>query len=138
MYLVDTCAFSEFTKPRPERSVDRWFAETEDAAKFVSVLTLGELEKGVEKLPPGRRKDRLRAWLTALRGEIAPRTLAVTDEIATEWGRLCARSEAKGAPLPVIDALIAATALVHRLTVVTRNTADMARTGARIFDPWRA
>lgn len=135
-YLLDTCALSEFTKPKPSASVDAWFAQIPDGADFVSVLTLGELEKGITKLASSRRRAALERWFGDLRDRFSGRILAVDEPVALEWGRITARAELAGNPLPSIDALIAATAIVHGLAVVTRNTSDIARTGAPIIDPW--
>lgn len=135
-YLLDTCALSEFTKPKPSASVDAWFAQIPDGTDFVSVLTLGELEKGITKLTSSRRRASLERWFGDLRDRFSGRILAVDEPVALEWGRITARAEIAGNPLPSIDALIAATAIVHGLAVVTRNTSDIARTGAPIIDPW--
>lgn len=135
-YLLDTCALSEFTKPKPSASVDAWFAKLPDGADFVSVLTLGEIEKGIAKLATSRRRASLEKWFGDLRDRFDGRILVVDEPVALEWGRITARGELAGSPLPSIDALIAATAIVHGLAVVTRNTSDIARTGAPIIDPW--
>jgi len=135
-YLLDTCALSEFTKPKPSVSVDAWFAQLPDGADFVSVLTIGELEKGIAKLASSRRRASLERWFGDLRDRFSGRILAVDEPVALEWGRITARAELAGNPLPSIDALIAATAIVHGLSVVTRNTSDIVRTGAPIIDPW--
>lgn len=135
-YLLDTCVLSEFTKPRPSAAVDRWAAQVSDSAQFISVLTLGELEKGVRRLAAGRRRRELERWLVELEDRLASRTLPVDPRVARLWGRLSAEMEMLGRPLPVIDALIGATALVHGLSVVTRNGSDVGRTGATIVDPW--
>lgn len=135
-YLLDTCALSEFTKPKPSASVDAWFAKLPEGADFVSVLTLGELEKGIAKLATSRRRAALEKWFGHLRDRFDRRILLVDEPVALEWGRITARGELAGSPLPSIDALIAATAIVHGLAVVTRNTSDIARTGAPIIDPW--
>jgi hypothetical protein len=135
-YLLDTCALSEFTKPKPSASVDAWFAQVPDGTDFVSVLTLGELEKGITKLATSRRRASLERWFGDLRDRFSGRILLVDEPVALEWGRIAARGELAGNPVPSIDALIAATAIVHGLAVVTRNTSDIARTGAPIIDPW--
>jgi len=137
-YFIDTCGLSEFTKPRPAPSVDAWFAGIRPGAFFVSVLALGKLDKGIGKLGKTRRRASLERWFAALRDRLAARVLPVDEAVAREWGRIAARAEVTGKPLPVVDALIAATALVHGLTLVTRNTADVARTGAPIVDPWQS
>ncbi len=136
-YLLDTCVISEPTKPRPSASVLAWLRTVDASSLYLSVLTIGELERGVERLVDGARKRHLRRWLEDVRGESAERLLPVTDAIATEWGRVLASAEKRGRVPPVVDALIAATAIVHGLTVVTRNTSDVAGSGAPILDPWR-
>lgn len=135
-YLIDTCALSEFTKPRPSPEVDRWFAAMPEGSDYVSVLTLGEIERGIARLASSKRRASLEAWFAQLRSRLQQRTLDVDAPIALEWGRLSARAEARGHRVPSVDALIAATAIVHGLSVVTRNGSDIARTGAPIVDPW--
>ena len=135
-YLIDTCAISELVRPTPSPLVIEWFDAVPSDALFISALTLGEIRKGVEKLPAGRRRDRIRAWLEIdLPAWFAGKVLPVDAPVADEWGRLMARA---GASIPAIDALIAATALRHRLTIVTRNVADFAGAGVPIIDPWDA
>lgn len=136
-YLLDTCALSEFTKPKPARGVARWFQETAEESQFVSVLSVGELEKGVRLLAAGRRREQLHVWLEAVRVRFASRILDVTEQVAVEWARIATEADVRGDRLPVVDALIGATAIVHDLTVVTRNTTDVARSGARTLDPWQ-
>ena len=133
-YLLDTNVVSETRKRQPEPDVIHWLEATDPNALYVSVLTLGEITKGITQR---RRRDpvgadRLERWLAGLRKLFAERILAVGDAEATCWGRLATRST-----LPVIDGLVAATALVQDLTLVTRNTKDFARSGARLLDPWK-
>ena len=137
-YLLDTCVLSELAKPRPDASVVRWLEAADETALYLSVLTLGELEKGIARLAPSARRRKIEQWV---RQELATRfqgrVLAVDAKVAERWGTLSGAAEARGEPLPVIDALIAATGDVHGLEVVTRNTADLARCGARCVNPWR-
>ena len=136
-YLVDTCVVSEPTKPRPAPGVVAWLREADPDSLFLSVLTLGEIEKGIERLLASKRKRELRRWFERVRAEAGDRMIAIDDAIAIEWGRLLAYAEKRGDVLPAIDALLGATAIVHGLTVVTRNTSDIRRSGAPILDPWR-
>jgi predicted nucleic acid-binding protein len=99
-YLLDTCALSEFTKPKPSASVDAWFAQVPDGTAFVSVLTLGELEKGIAKLTTSQRRALLERWFGDLRDRFSGRVLAVDEPVALEWGRIAARSELAGSPVP--------------------------------------
>ncbi len=101
------------------------------------MITLGELEKGIVKLGDSARRAKLRAWMRRdLVQRFEDRVLPIDATIAARWGALTGESESRGKPLPVIDSLIAATCLVHDLAVVTRNTRDFERCGARCFSPW--
>lgn len=133
MYLLDTVVISELRKARPDGGVVRWIAARQDAQLFLSVVTVGEIEKGIEK----QRKTapefaaELAVWLDELVQLYADRILPITPAIARGWGRLAARLGHDGA-----DLLIAATAQVHGLTVVTRNTSDFAPTGVKVLNPF--
>jgi toxin FitB len=138
-FLLDTLVISETLRPRPEKKVLAWLDSTEDDLLALSVLTIGELEKGVAKLYVGPRRTKLVRWIEDdLRSMFEGRILPVTHEVASVWGQLSGQAEAEGMKIPVIDALLGATALVHGLTVVTRNTSDIARTGAAVFNPWES
>ena len=138
-FLLDTCVVSEFAKPQPSPNVLAWLNAQEETALFLSVLTLGELQKGIEKLPSSRRRTALQAWLDQdMRARFAGRLLPVSEDISLAWGKLQGEAERHGQTLPAIDALLGATALVHGLVVVTRNEQDIGRTGVRVVDPWTA
>src|SRR5262245_38148112 len=129
-FLLDTNVISEFAKAEPDRNVVRWIEETEETALFLSVLTVGEIRSGIERLNPGRRRGRLESWLAVdLRLRFQDRILSITDSIAERWGLLSAAAAKKGRPLPVIDGLLAATALQEDLTLVTRNETDVSGMG---------
>jgi len=133
-FLIDTCALSELVKSRPSSQVLQWFVDTPKTSMFVSVLTLGEIRKGIMMLGKGRRRLRLNAWLEAeLPMWLGDRILPLDANVADMWGRLMVRCQR----LPVVDGLIAATALSHSLTVVTRNEADLAPTGVELVNPWK-
>lgn len=136
-YLLDTCLLSELVKPRPDPSVITWVSQQNESQLFLSVLTLGELRKGVERLKDGRKRVRLAQWLEGeLKPRFAGRLLAVDEDVAEQWGIVSAQASARGLALPVMDGLISATALVHGLTVVTRNVSDIQASGAQVFNPW--
>ncbi len=133
-FLIDTNVVSELIKPRPSSRVADWIDAQEEQLFHLSVLTLGEIRRGIVQLPPGRRRTDLAAWLSGdLLTRFAGRILQIDQEVADRWGHLAG---AKGATIPVIDGLLAATALQHNLTLVTRNTKDMTRTGVGLFNPW--
>lgn len=136
-YLLDTCLISELVKKEPNPAVVNWLDAQEEPNLFLSVLTLGELQKGIEKLPAGAKKDELRAWAGHdLVARFAGRIVTVDLETALSWGKLQGESEAQGETLPVMDSLIAATAKAHGLIVVTRNVKDMERCQVRLCNPW--
>ena len=136
-YLLDTCVVSELVKPRPEPKVVRWIDAIEEGKLFLSVLTLGELEKGIAKLPDSPRRNLAREWLEQdLNERFARRILSVDGAVAVVWGRMQGEAESVGTKLPVIDSLLAATAQVHHLTLASRNVADFERCGAAVFNPW--
>jgi predicted nucleic acid-binding protein len=138
-YLLDTCVVSELIKPKPEKAVLEWIGCQAEDRLYLSVLTLGELEKGIAKVRDERRKQKLRHWVDHdLQQRFAGRWLAVDGAVARQWGRLQGEAEASGRKMPVVDGLIAATAIQFGYTVVTRNTVDLVASGAAIVTPWPA
>ena len=138
-FLLDTCVISELTRRKPDRRVVQWIRSEPESRLHLSVLTIGELRKGIERLPDSRKRNRIEAWLNnELRNRFSGRILPVGDEVAERWGLESAKAEESGAPLAVFDGLLAATALVHGMTVVTRNIDDMQQTGARLVNPWES
>jgi predicted nucleic acid-binding protein len=134
MYLLDTNVLSEPTKPSPNPGVIAWLASKEARQLHVSVLTLGEIYRGIAKLPMGPKRDRLGAWLKSIvERETELKILPIMTLTALEWGRL---SSAASRTLPDIDLLLAATASLHNLTVVTRNDRDFIDAGANVENPW--
>lgn len=135
IYLLDTNVVSEARRERPDPVVMRWLGGVDDMALRISVLTLGEIAKGValraKRDPTGVAQ--LQDWLAAIRLHYADRLVPIGAETAEAWGTLTAARS-----LPVIDGLLAATAIVHDMTLVTRNSKDFADTGARLLDPWQA
>lgn len=132
-FLLDTNVLSEIRKPHADANVQRWFRSVHDSDLYLSVLVVGEIRQGVERL---RRRDPGQAavhesWLVALQRRYRDRIVPISSEIAEEWGRLNVPD-----PLGVIDGLLAATAKVGGLTLVTRNTGDVARTGVALLDPF--
>lgn len=137
-FLLDTNVLSELIKPHPDGNVLRWIAEADETLLFLSVLTLGEIRNGIEKLNPGKRRGRLESWLAVdLRLRFQERILPIDEGIAQRWGALSAVAAEKGRPVPVIDGLLAATALHHDLMLVTRNSGDVSGTGVPVLDPWQ-
>jgi toxin FitB len=136
-YLLDTCLISELVKKEPNPAVVSWLDEQDEQTLFLSVLNLGELQKGISKLTDGAKKEELQAWIGLdLVERFTARILDVDLETALCWGRLQGAAEQAGDKLPVMDSLIAATAAAHGLIVVTRNVKDMERCGVKVCNPW--
>jgi predicted nucleic acid-binding protein len=135
-YLLDTCVLSEFQKKRPDPKAIAWLdAQLEDAL-FISVLTVAEIQKGIAFLPISKRRTDYQEWLEALIYRYDTRILPLTVSVAQRWGELTGTLEKTGRVLPVMDGLIAATALVHRFTLVTRNVSDFAGAGVSVLNIW--
>lgn len=136
-YLLDTCLLSELFKATPNPGVVEWLGGIEEERLFISVLSLGEIQKGVTKLENGKRRRDIQTWLDQdVRQRFDGRALAVDSEIALEWGRLCGENERRGAPVPVIDGLLAATAICRNLVLVSRNEKDFGNYPIRVLNPW--
>ena len=137
-FLLDTNIVSELVKPKPEPKVVEWIETTDEELLFLSVLTLGEIRKGIGLLKDPARQVKLEAWVVgALPARFADRILSIDKSIAERWGVLSAQAKATmNHNLPVIDGLLAATAQHHNLTLVTRNSDDVIGTGVPVFNPW--
>jgi toxin FitB len=138
-FLLDTNVVSEWIKPRPDPGVVAWLSEIDEDRVFLSVVTLAELRYGVELMPAGVRRNRLDRWVREeLTLRFEGRILAVDAYVAETWGRLVAHCRAAGHSMSIMDGFLAATAEVHRLTMVTRNSSDFSVLGHRVFNPWTA
>lgn len=134
--LLDTCVLSEIKKPDCNRQVRQAVSEIPDASIMLSVVSLGEIAKGVELLDVGARQRGLQSWLNGLETDFAERVLPVDTETARIWGELTAQAQRKGRTVHAPDGLIAATAIRHGLHVMTRNVSDFEPTGALLINPW--
>ena len=136
-WLLDTCALSEYAKKTPATKVIAWLDEQDEASLFISVITLGEIEKGILKLRKAdpRRSQKLTAWLGKVEQRFAGRILPLDAATLHVWAQIAAHTELAGQPTPVMDSLFMATAQCHGLTVVTRNVQDFAPY-PQIFNPW--
>ena len=139
-FLIDTNVLSEYNRPGgPDAGVKRWIETTERQSQHVSIITLAEIQKGIELLAEGKRRAQLEQWLTQdLEAWFSGRVLPVDRQFAMCWASLVAKGSRTGRPLPTVDSLIAATALAHGLAIVTRNTKDFEGIGAAIINPWQA
>jgi predicted nucleic acid-binding protein len=138
-FLLDTNCISELVRPKPEPRVMDWMEAADEAMLYLSVLTLGEIRKGLAGLPQGKRRTHLETWLQIeLQARFMGRIVPIDRAISDRWGLIAADAKRKGKALSIIDGLLAATALHHNLTVVSRNASDFANTPAPVLNPWEA
>ena len=135
-YLLDTCILSETVRPRPDERVLRWFQATDRTLMYTPAVVLGEIRKGIVRMPKGSRRNLLEGWLERYRVNYVQRIVPFDADVAHSWGTLVGQLQSKGVTLPIIDSQIAATALHHDMTLVTRNVKDMESTGVRLFNPF--
>jgi len=137
-YLLDTCVLSEYVKKQPHLQVINWLDEQKEIDLLISILSIGELKKGIIKIERSQpiRFQRLCKWIERLETQFEGRILPVEQGVINQWSKSCGQSEANGTKLAVLDSLLAATALAHNLVVVTRNVDDFSLTNVNIFNPW--
>ena len=138
-FLLDTNCISELVRPKPEPRVLEWMEAADETMLYLSVLTMGEIRKGLAGLAQGKRRTLLETWLEVeLQARFSGRIVPIDAAIANRWGQLAADAKRVGKPLSIIDGLLAATALHHDLTVVSRNTSDFTNTHVQVLNPWEA
>ncbi len=136
-YLLDTCVISELVAKKPNPKVINWIDSIDPDSAYLSVITIGEIRKGIEKLPDSRRKTTLHSWLIEeLLARFSGRILPIDTEVVLMWGQLIGSLESDGKKMAAIDSLIAATALHNHCSLVTRNETDFKHTGIAIINPW--
>jgi predicted nucleic acid-binding protein len=136
-FLLDTNCISEVVRLKPDPCVTGWIEAAEESLLYLSVLTLGEIRKGLAALPQGKRRSRLETWLEVeLHARFSGRILSIDADVADRWGLLAAVAKMKGKPLSAIDGLLAATAIHHNLTIVSRNAGDFTNTHVPVVNPW--
>ena len=136
-YLLDTCVISELVAKKTNPKVINWIDSIDPDSAYLSVNTIGEIRKGIEKLPDSRRKTTLHSWLIEeLMARFSGRILPIDSEVVLMWGQLIGSLESDGKKMAAIDSLIAATALYNHCSLVTRNETDFKHTGIAIINPW--
>ena len=135
-YLLDTCVISELIRKKPNQGVVNWLSDKEEYSLFLSVLTIGEIKKGISKLPNSKKKEELGRWLIQLQKRFDDRIIPIDSDVSLKWGQVQGDLEKNGKSMPSIDALIACTGLVHNLIIVTRNAKDIERSKIETIDPW--
>lgn len=135
-YLLDTCVISELVKQTPDANVVDWLSNTPTERLYLSVITIGEVRKGLTKLPDSKRKDLLTNWLNSLLEDYQNRIYSINLTVAENWGIIQGKAEKKGTPMSSIDSLIAAIAYTHNLVLVTRNVRDFEASNLLIQNPW--
>jgi tRNA(fMet)-specific endonuclease VapC len=137
-YLLDTNVISELISKQPNKKVVEWLDRLDPNTIYLSVITIGEIRKGIEKLPPSKRRDKVKEWLEAdLLLRFQGRILEITIKVMLIWGELTGRLENEGRTITAIDSLIAAIALQGNYRLVTRNEHDFQHTGVTIINPWK-
>jgi predicted nucleic acid-binding protein len=138
-FLLDTNCISELVRPKPEPRVMEWMEAADEAMLYLSVLTVGEIRRGVAGLAQGKRRTQLETWLEVeLQARFAGRILPIDAPVADRWGLMAADAKRSGKGFPIIYSLLAATALHHNLTVVSRDIRDFTNTQVRVLNPWEA
>ena len=135
-YLLDTCVISELVKPTPDTNVIDWINNTPSERLYLSVITIGEVRKGLTKLPDSKRKDLLTNWLNSLLEDYDNRIYPINLTVTENWGIIQGKAEKKGTPMASIDSLIAATAYTYNLVLVTRNVRDFEASNLPLRNPW--
>jgi len=136
-YLIDSCVISELTKRTPNEAVIRWLEQQDSRSLFLSVISIGEIKKGIAKRGDDARARVLTAWLEKrILVSFAERIIPVDNAVALEWGRICGAAETQGRKRPAVDTLLVATAAVHGMTLATRNVKDMSGLGVEIVNPF--
>lgn len=135
--MLDTCVLSEFTRRKPDENVIRWLDSIDEDKLFISVITVGEIQRGIERLPESHRKTELLVWMNnQFIVRFGQRIIPLDTSTMLLWGSLTARLEHAGQPLSVMDGLVAATALQHSLIIATRNITDFQPCGVQFINPW--
>jgi toxin FitB len=138
-FLVDTSCISEVVRVKPEPRVLAWIEAADESLLYLSVLTLDEIKKGVVALPQSRRRSRLETWLEIeLQARFSGRILPIDVAVADRGGLLAESAKTNGRPLSTIDGLLAATAIHHNLTIVSRNVSDFSRVPVQVLNPWES
>ena len=135
-YLLDTCVISELVKPSPDKNVVAWLMNTPAERLYLSVITIGEIQKGLTKLPQSQRKDRLTNWLNTLLEDYQNRIYPISLPVVENWGVIQGNAEKTGNPMSSLDSLIAAIAYTHNQILVTRNVSDNEAGNLSIINPW--
>ncbi|MFZ2956909.1 MAG: type II toxin-antitoxin system VapC family toxin [Candidatus Ozemobacteraceae bacterium] len=136
-YLIDTCVVSELVKPHPNKMLLNWMNITPSDRLFLSVITIGEIRKGLTKIPNSKRKDSLTEWLNTLIEDYQDRILPIDLTVAENWGEMLGLAEKMGMPMSSMDSLIAAVARANNLVLVTRNESDFKASNIPIINPWK-
>jgi predicted nucleic acid-binding protein len=138
-FLLDTNCVSELVRTRPEPRLVEWIEAADESLLYLSVLTLGEIRKGVVGIPLGKRRTLLEVWLEVdLQVRFSGRILPIDWPVADRWGLIAGQARSKGWSLPIVDGLLAATAVHYNLTVVSRNSNDFRNAQVPVVNPWEA
>ena len=135
-FLLDTNVVSESEQKMPEAKVLRWIGDQTPTALFLSAITIGEIRKGMERLPSGAKRAHIQNWIADVRSRFSGRILPLTEDTLSIWGKMYAEMEKRGVVRPAFDSLLEATALEHDLILVTRNVRNFQQSSVTILNPW--
>ena len=136
-YLLDTCVLSEFTRRKPDEKVIEWVNGINEEKLYISVITIGEIQHGIERLPESHRKSELLVWINnRLIERFDQRIIPLETQTMLLWGSLIARMEKSGQPMALLNSLMIATAFQNNLIIVTRNVSDFLLSGVQVINPW--
>lgn len=136
-YLLDTCVISELASAKPNQAVVNWIDELNEEDVYLSVVTLGEIRRGIDRLPASSKRKALDKWLQGILVRFQGKIISLDSPIILHWGSMVADLDKNGTPVPAIDSLIAASASYNRLTLVTRNVADFKNLKIQLLNPWK-
>jgi len=136
-YILDTCVISELVKPVPNPKVVEWLNKIPSESLFLCVITIGEIHKGLTKLPDSKKKEKLTHWVNTLLDEYKEKMIPIDLNVAENWGIIQGKAEKAGTPMSSIDSLIAAASYTHNLTLATRNEEDFAPGNIPVINPWK-
>jgi len=135
-YLIDTCVISELRKPEPNNSVVKFLRSIDESEIYLSSMTLGEVHRGIQKLPQSKKRTELLLWVGSIEQQFEDKILSFNKEVSIFWGQLMARLESEGNRMSAFDSIICATSLYNNCCIITRNVKDFEKSGIEIINPW--
>ncbi len=135
-YLIDTCVISELRKLKPNDSVVKFLESIDESGIYISSMTLGEVHRGIQKLPQSKKRTELLQWVGSIEQKFEDKILSFNKDVSILWGQLTAQLEKKGHPMSAFDSIICATSMYNNCCLITRNVKDFEKSGIEIINPW--